>query len=54
MLWKGVYPYQYVDDCKKFNKTLLPEQEDFYSHLNPEDITDAYYAYAKRVCKVLK
>ena len=32
------------------NKTL-PEKEDFYSHLNMEDITDADYAHAKRVCK---
>ena len=30
---------------------MLPEKEDFYSHLNMEDITDADYAHAKRVCK---
>ena len=29
----------------------LPENKDIYSHLNMEDITDADYAYAKRVCK---
>ena len=29
----------------------LSEIEDFYSHLNMEDITDADYAHAKRVCK---
>ena len=29
----------------------MPEKEDFYSHLNTEDITDADYAHAKRVCK---
>ena len=40
-----------MDDCEKFNKTSLPEKEDFYSHLNMEDITDADYAHAKRVCK---
>ena len=33
------------------NETLLPEKEDFFSHLNMEDITDADYAHAKRVCK---
>ena len=27
------------------------KKEDFYSHLNVEDITDAAYAHAKRVCK---
>ena len=29
-----------MDDWKKFNETL-PEKEDFYSHLNMEDITSA-------------
>ena len=26
-------------------------KQDFYGHLNMEDITDADYTYAKRVCK---
>ena len=47
----GVYPYEHMDDREKFNETLLPEKEDFYSHLNMEVITDADYAHAKRVCK---
>ena len=51
MLQKGVYPYEYMDDWEKFNETSLPEKEDFYSHLNMEDITDADYVYAKKVCK---
>ena len=29
----------------------LPEKEDFYSHLNMEDTTDADYTHANRVCK---
>ena len=40
-----------MDDWEKFNETSLPEKEDFNSHLNMEDITDADYAHAKRVCK---
>ena len=40
-----------MNDWKKFNETSLPEKEDFYSHLNIEDITDADYVYAKRVFK---
>ena len=51
LLQKGVYPNEYMDDWGKFNETL-PEKEDFYSHLNVEDITDADYTNAKRVCKV--
>ena len=42
-----------MDDCEKFNETLLPEKEDFYSHLNMENITDADYTHA-RVCKDFK
>ena len=51
LLRKGVCPYEYMDDWKKCNETLLPEEEDFYSHLNIEDIADADYEHAKRVCK---
>ena len=29
----------------------LPEKEDFYSHLNMEDNTDADYAHTNSVCK---
>ena len=51
LLRKGVYLYEYMDVWEKFNKTSLPEKEDFYSHLNMEDITDVDYAHVKRVCK---
>ena len=51
MLQKGVYPYEYIDDWEKFNENLLPEKEDFYSHLIMEDITDSDYVHTKRVCK---
>ena len=40
-----------MDDSEKFNETFLPEKEDFYSHLNMEDIIDAVYAHAKIVFK---
>ena len=40
-----------MDHWKKINETSLPEKEDFCSHLNMEDVTDADYALAKRVCK---
>ena len=40
-----------MDDWEKFNETSLLEKEDFYSHLNMEDITDADYVHAKNVCK---
>ena len=43
LLWKGLNPYECMDDWGKSNKTLLPEKEAFYSHLNMEDIIDADY-----------
>ena len=43
-----------MDDWKKFNETSLPKKEDFYSHLNMEDNTDADYVHKKRVCNNLK
>ena len=41
LLQKGIYPYEYMDDWEKFNEASLPEKQDFYSHLNMEDTTDA-------------
>ena len=40
-----------MDYWEKFNETLLPEKEDFYSQVSMEDITDVDYTNAKRVCK---
>ena len=40
LFWRGVYPYEYMDDKEKFIETWLPENQNFYSHLNMEDITD--------------
>ena len=40
-----------MDNWEKFNETLLPQKEDFYSHLDIEDITHVDYADAKRICK---
>ena len=51
LLKKGVYPYECVDDWKRFNETTLAEKEEFYSNLNLEDITDVDYVHAKRVYK---
>ena len=47
LLRKGTYTYEYVDDWEKFSETL-PWKEDFYGHLNMEDVTDAGYTHWKR------
>ena len=51
MLWKGIYPYECMDDQEKLNGASFPEKEDFYSHLNMKGIVDADYTNTKRVCK---
>ena len=51
MITISVYPYECVNDWEKFNKKSLLEKDNFYSHLNMEDITDADYAHARRVFK---
>ena len=47
---KGAYSYEYLVDWEKFSEISL-RKEDFYSDLDMEDITDADYSCAKRVCK---
>ena len=49
VLRKGVYPYEYMDSWEKFNETSLPIKEDFYSHLNKEDIQDIDYRHGNNV-----
>ena len=51
LLRKGICPHEYINDWEKLNETTLTEKEEFYSNLNMEDITDAYYMNAKRVYK---
>ena len=42
-----------MNEWEKFNETTLPENEEFYSNLNMEDITDANYMHAKEFVKTL-
>ena len=51
LLQKSVSSYKYLDDWENINEISLPEKEDFYSHLNIEDITDEDYRHTKTVCK---
>ena len=47
LLQKVVHPYELIDQCNFIT-------DNFQSHLNIEDITDADYSHAKRVCKDFK
>ena len=54
LLRKGVYPYEYMDNWKRFKEILLPNKEAFYSNLNMEDITDTDYSHTNKVFKEFK
>ena len=47
---KCFYPFGYISNCKKVNEISLADKEDFCSHLNTEDITDADYVPSERIC----
>ena len=51
---KGVYPYDYVSSLDKLSETCLPPKEEFYSHLNDEDISDEDYQHAIKVWNTFK
>ena len=42
-----------MNSWKRLDETSLPKEEDFYSNLNMENITDADYKHAKKVWKNL-
>ena len=54
LLRKGVYPYEYMDNWERFNETLLPNKESFYSNLNMENIDDIDYRHGNNVFKGFK
>ena len=54
LVCKDGNPFENTDDWKKFNSSLLPEKEDFYSNLKMKDITDADYVHKKGSVKILK
>ena len=45
-----------MDEWEKFNEISLPENKDYYSNLNMEDVTDSDYNHSKTdfEIKVLK
>ena len=49
MTKKGIYPYEYMDDVKRFDETQLPPKESFYSTLTEECIKDDEYEHAQNV-----
>ena len=54
MIRKGVYPYEYMDDWKKFEETSLPPKDAFYSRLNMKGISDQDYEHAQQVWNTME
>ena len=54
LLRKGAYPYEYMDNWKRFNETSLPSKESFYSNLNMENIDDIDYRHGNNVFNKFK
>ena len=54
LLRKCVYPYEYINNWERFNKTLLPSKEFFHSNLNMENIDDIDYRHGNKVFKRFK
>ena len=46
---KGIYPYDYFDNAKKYNEQKLPNKEAFFDKINNKNILDEEYTHAKNV-----
>ena len=46
---KGVYPYDYFDNTKKYDENKLPDKKEFFNEINNKNITDDDYNHAKNV-----
>jgi hypothetical protein len=48
---KGVYPYDFMDSFKKFERKKLPTRKQFYSKLSESEVLEADYERAMEVWK---
>ena len=51
LLKKGIYPYKYINDWKKFEETKLPSRNEFYSNLNLKNISKEALKHAQKAWK---
>ncbi|MCG7877069.1 MAG: DNA polymerase [Candidatus Thiodiazotropha endolucinida] len=54
LLRKGIFPYEYIDDIKRFEETELPPIEAFYSQIKNESVSQSEYAHALNVFKIFE
>ena len=46
---KGIYPYDYFDNTKKYYEQKLPNKNEFFNKINNKSISDEDYEHAKNV-----
>ena len=46
---KGIYPYDYFNNTKKYNEQKLPNKEEFFNKIYNKNISDDVYNHAKNV-----
>ena len=54
MIRKGVYPYEYMDGCEKFEEKSFPLKDVFYSRLSMKGISDHDYEHAQQVWNTME
>lgn len=47
LIWKGIYPYEFLNNWGKLKEISLPTTEYFCSNLNLKNITKSDYKHAK-------
>ena len=51
---KGVYPYEYIDNFKKFSENMLPDRCEFFSSVKDLRISEKNYLKANNMSMYLK
>ena len=51
---KGIYPYDYFNNTRKYNEQKLPNKEEFFNKINNKNISDEDYNHAKNVFEKFK
>ena len=46
---KGIYPYDYFHNIKKYNEQKLPNKEEFFNKINNKNVSNEDYTHAKNV-----
>ena len=49
LLRKGIYPYEYMDSCERFDEKTIPPKEAIYSKLDVENVRYKDYEHVKKV-----